>query len=162
MSNANLVGTEFVSEWAFNLDPALNPASLGVTVVNNAASVPNSVGLGTNWFKADGDGYFDILFDFPPPPGEFGGKFTAGETVIYDFTLAGLAASSFDFGSAPGGGNGTWKSAAHVQGIGTGGNYSGWIGPGGGDNNVTEPGTLILLGSGLIGLAGYGRKRLKK
>jgi hypothetical protein len=165
MTAGGLTDNEFVGKWYFNLDPALTPAGLSFAPVSSGATV-NGINTGVNAFQADGDGSFDIEFDFAPPPGNFASKFTAGESVIYDITYtSALLASSFDFGSAPGGGNGTYRSAAHVQGIGPQNNDSGWIG-GGFDNpppppqDVPEPFTLLLLGSGLGGLSMIRRRKL--
>ncbi len=55
-----------------------------------------------------------------------------------------------DHGSDPPTLNGTWW----FQTDGTG-NFSA-------NASVPEPGTLLLLGSGLVGLVGYGRRRMKK
>jgi hypothetical protein len=75
--------------------------------------------------------------------------------------------NSFNFGSV-GGDKGSFGAAAHVQGIDNPNfpnSNSGWIGdPEGAIQNgvIPEPGTLLLIGTGLIGLAGYGRKKFFK
>lgn len=78
------------------------------------------------------------------------GRFTSGDVVIYEIFYSGgnIAASSFDFFSDEGAGQGTFVAAARVQnttGPGTGG--SGWIGV------VPEPGTGALVALGLTALA---------
>jgi hypothetical protein len=86
-------------------------------------------------------------------------QFTQGDSVTFMFSATGLDASDFKFLSDPKGGAGPFYTAAHVQNTGAGGTGSGWGAPG---NPVPEPATMLLFGTGMIGLAGFGRKKLLK
>ena len=159
LSASGLIEEESVDKWYFNLDPALN-----VDLLFGAydASAPVS---SVDWkrdednLKADGvGGYFDFYFDFVT------GDFIGGEEVTIWLDYAGgvdLTANSFNFGSMPLDGN-NFLTAAHVQSIDIFGNDnegSGWIA--GGGTPVNEPATMLLFGTGLVGLAGFrrGKKR---
>jgi hypothetical protein len=157
LSASNLVSEESVSDWLFNFDPGLDPTLLTFTVVDNAAAVPNAIDTGVDSFKANGDGRYDILFDLPPPGGSFASRLTAGETIAYDIGyISPITVASFDFLSARGRGEGEFKAAAHIVGIGPSGDGSGRIG------HVPEPSTALLFASGLIGLAvSRGRRRAR-
>ena len=88
----------------------------------------------------------------------------SGTVTIKDASSATLFAGTFSSGSATGSGN-----SITVQGITTAGNTiagvlnvsgTGWVGSS--DTIVTpEPGTLGLLGTGLVGLAGIVRRKLR-
>jgi hypothetical protein len=139
-----LTGTESATGVYVNFDPSLDPTLLSFSVVDNASAPPNAISTGENAFKADGDGFFDVLFDFAPP-GTDGDRLTAGESVVYDLVYGSpINASSFAYDSVNGGGNGTYRAAAHVQSIGYDGEDSGWIGA------VPEPSTGLLVGLGLL------------
>lgn len=154
----NLSPTEFVDEWLFNFNPAKNPLAIGFNPIFSSAALAISAGLDA--FPGDGGGYYDLKFDYPagPPADRFG----IGDVSIIDLILPGILESDFDTLSFPHGGNGLWRTAAHVQGIGTA-DLSGWLGEeengggGGQETPVPEPGTMILLGIGLAGLAYYRR-----
>ena len=111
------------------------------------------VSLGDDAFKADGDGFFDVLLSFPA-----GGTaaFNAGESLTFTIfsTTTSFDVHSFESTSAPGGGNGTFRSAAHIGGFEDPVNYSVWMG-------APVPLPAAAWG-GLLLFGGLGAHRLRR
>ncbi len=142
MTATNLVKSEAVKVWMFNLDPNMDPNDLVFSAPTKTGTFTDpTIGLGANTFKADGDGYFDINVAFDNSDGA-DNRFGASEEVSYTITgVAELMADSFYYVSAPdGAGTGLYPTAAHVISIGL---NSGWV-------TVPEPCTLSLLGAGAL------------
>jgi hypothetical protein len=150
----HLIGSEFVSGFYLNFNPLLDVSAFSFALIANPTDLTvGDISTGNNFFQADGDGRYDIFFDFPTMGGP--GRFTQGETVIVDLThTSPIDAASFNFDSLPSGGAGPFFAAAHVQSI-LGGS-SGWISA---TTAVPEPQTILLVLGGAAGLLFHRARR---
>jgi hypothetical protein len=140
MEATGLVGNQFITDWFFNLDPSLNPTLLTfdtLTATKTGTFNNPAISTGANSFKADGDGFFDVKFEFAngPPAARFG----AGDKyVILVSSTQTLTGESFKFVSVNGSpGKDGFGSAAHLQGGG-----GTWIANGESTQEVTCEATL--------------------
>jgi hypothetical protein len=163
LSAGNLSGSDFVTSWYFNLNPALSTSSLTLAAAGSTGSITApSVQTGDNNFKAGPDGKFDLVFGFTST-GDDSTRFTSGDSLTFTITgIGGLTADDFNYLSTSAGCGGTYASAANV--VSTDGN--GWINPTSTftQNAETAPGvpdggtTVALLGASLLAVQAFRRK----
>ena len=158
MTVAPSVNLADVTGMYFNLDPSMDPTLL--TFTRDGGTGPTAANtdilMGVDAFRAGGDGFYDILFDFPPPPGQQAARFNAGEDLVYTITGTGITADSFNFFGTPGpgaGNAGPFLSVARFQSTGPDQEGSDFVGA------VPVPAAVWLFGSGLLGLVGIARGR---
>ena len=155
--------TQSVGNWLFNFT---DTPSLGLLQLQYASGDQASIFLAPNLRPAGGGRFFDIEFDFAA------GQFAPGDQSVYLLSsidpLQPISAESFNFVSFSASPQVNYYSASLVEGIS--GGQSSWIaaataqtpGPGPGPAPIPEPATMLLLGTGLTGMAFFRQRKLLK
>jgi len=153
-----LVDTDnFVSTWAFNTQlGSLTGLQHQVTELDGITNL-ESFDFGIDSYNAGAGALFDLVFQFVTSnQGGGASRFEGGELAsIFLYGVDGLTADSFYALSSPE--SKAYFAEAHIQEIIGGDEGSAWVVPG--TTPVPEPGTLLLLGAGFLGLAIYGKRR---
>jgi len=149
----NLSGNEHLTGLYLNLDPQFDATKLALfPIEKHGAFNSPTITFGNDVFQPDGDGKFDIFFDFASAAGT-DSFFGAGDWFSLRFGSDGLpiTAASFDFPSAGDGSSGPFYMAARIEGIGPN-NESAWIA-------TPEPSSAFLALIAVLGLALAARSR---
>lgn len=160
---ANEVSEIYLNVWdvfgAENLTFSSNNTS---AVTSWSASLETADPVLETGFKADSDGWYDILIDLPPPGSD---RFTAGETLVFDITGAGITAAYFNLLSEPDlvDTEGPYAGVAKFVSTGAEGLQSDWVGSVGepGGPTIPIPAAAWLFGSGLGLLGWMGRRKTR-
>jgi hypothetical protein len=157
-ATANMTDPEKIGLFYFNFDDSLTVADLDFTLAGTSGDfVLPTISQSSNGLKADGDGYYDLRLEFTVSGG-LPNYFNSGDSLNYLLTYSGagtMTETSFQFLSQPGGGEGVYYAAAHIQSTPGGGKGSAWLGA----TLVTYPAVpepaasvLVFAGLALLGL----------
>ncbi len=158
MTATNLVSSEDVKQWGFNINPTLEASLASLTFAHISGVTAASINKGADGSNEGPSHDYDFQFNWGSGSNSV---FVAGVTSVYNLSgIAGLTANSFDFASE--GGSPSFYSAAHIQQIPvTSGANSAWIGSSG-PSPVPEPTSvgLFLAGAALAGVV-FAKKRIR-
>jgi hypothetical protein len=151
---------EFIGKCYLNVKSSVIPSSLGFNLQGTPTGfdAPTITATAQDSRKADGDGWYDILLAFETGNKDNGiHRFTAGDSVTYKITGV-TSVGDFNYFSTPNQTGGTcFRMAADIQGIpipGSSATTRVWVAPA-----APEPSTLVLLGTGVIGLLAWRRRQ---
>lgn len=170
--DANTVTIEFTAATGFIFHNAgvgfntdLDPANLGFSYSFTGFGGLGSLSLdtaGTNF-----DGFGSGAHDFDVSYGGGNGSTSGFTDIIITITGTGISITNFEFASGTGDNNMFVAQVAPSNGSGCTG-FAANGGPNGttlpsgdcGGSQVPEPGSLMLFGTGLLGMAGFVRRKL--